>query len=283
MIHTQLPVLFNYERSFSRQYKGIYSEILDDSYSPSIDDNGELEWENENESFNSSNIKDVYGVPKLFKSITRGEVLDLLEELKRQPYTILSNKKSVAKKVFDELKSSLSHQITVIPAESQFLHGRKHSSDKIGFTDDEMLTAPPYCVRTERFNPAEVPAYYLGDSIETIQKELRLDDEEKGKNDLQYVQITTKRPLHVLDIRNDECLVFEYCKYPLVNPSPRPTEYLVPNFIAQCCSQLKENGDVQIDGILYQSTVNPAGHCLVLFEANSSLFKITKRSIVPFV
>ena len=280
VVRNQLPVLFYYERNFSNAYQGLYTEILDDSFSPELDEDGDLEWKNENETICSSVIKDIYGLPELFKNISRQDVQELLETLKTQPYTALEN--GIAKAILNELRTSLAKNLTRIPNGATFLHGRKHSKNEIVFTDDEMMKAPAYCTHTERFNPAGSPAYYLGESIETIQKELKPTTEEKEELELQYIQITTKRPLYVFDIRDRECPVFEFCKYPLKNPSPRPKEYLVPNFIAQCCTQLRKTADIQIDGILYKSTINPSGQCLVLFETNTDYFKITKRDRIPF-
>ena len=281
LVRKQIPVLFNYERNFSWIYQRLYSEILDDTFSPELDEDCDLAWKNEKSIIYSSSIKDIYGLPKLFENISRQDVQELLEVLKTQPYTALEN--GIAKTILREMKRSLAKNLIEIHTGSTFLHGRKHLKGKITFTDDEMMKAPSYCVHTERFNPSENPAYYLGDSIETIQKELKPTSEEKDEQELQYIQITTKRPLYVLDIRDKECPVFEFCKYPLTNSSPRPKEYLIPNFIAQCCTQLRETDDIQIDGILYKSTINPNGQCLVLFRANSDYFRITKRDVIPFM
>lgn len=281
LIRNQVPVLFSYERNFSEAYKGLYSVILDESFSPELDEDGDLEWKNENECICSSAIKDIFGLPELFKSISRQDVQDLLEVLKTQPYTVLEN--SIARAILSEMRTSLAQNLIRIESGTSFLHGRKHTRGEITFTDDEMLKAPSFCTHTERFNPAGSPAYYLGESLETIQKELKPTGEEKDAKELQYVQITTKKSLYVLDIRNRQCPVFEFCKYPLKTPSPRPKEYLIPNFIAQCCTQLREKDNIRIDGILYQSTINPSGHCLVLFETNSDYFRITRRDTIPFV
>lgn len=281
IVRNQIPAVFNYERNFSKSYYEFYDEILDDSFSPKLDEYGDLEWKNEKSRIYSPTIKDIYGLPKLFEDISRQEVQELLEILSVHPYTALEN--PIAKNILNRMRNSLKKHLKELCTGSTFLHGRKHTRGEIPFTDDEMMKAPVHCTHTERFNPAENPAYYLGESIETIQKELKPTKEEKDEQELQYIQITTKRPLYVLDIRDKECPVFEFCKYPLKNPSPRPKEYLVPNFIAQCCTQLRETDNIQIDGILYKSTINPSGHCLVLFEANSDYFKITKRDMIPFL
>ena len=281
LIRIQMPVLFNYERCFSDKYQELYFEVLDESFSPRLNEDGDLEWKNEKCSICSSTIKDIHGLPELFKNISRQDVQNLLEALKTQPLTVLDNK--VARAILDEMRISLVKNLIRIETGSTFLHGRKHTKGEIVFTDDEMLKAPASCTHTERFNPTGIPAYYLGESIETIQKELKPTAEEKDTQELQYIQITTKRPLYVLDIRDKQCPVFEFCKYPLKNPTVRPKEYLIPNFIAQCCTHLRDTDNIQIDGILYKSTINPTGHCLVLFEANSDCFKITKRDLIPFV
>ena len=143
----------------------------------------------------------------------------------------------------------------------------------------EELQAPPNGVSKHgRYNPVGVSVLYLADSTKTSVLEIDLKYGDKSVADV--AKVVALEDLEVWDVRKLD--IGDFISMPSLNNNIVSKEYILPNFLSQCCSFAKLNG------ILYESVKNRRGYNLSLFNYelgySIALFKcmeqVTKKDIV---
>ena len=127
-----------------------------------------------------------------------------------------------------------------------YYHARLKPAGEAPFLPDDMEKAPRQYVRCGRFNPPEKAYYYFSDTEHGAICEVGRHGDGQ---EVQVARLVGKDGVRLIDFSGvgRECNYFlKYIRFPFASPdSIVPVEYLVPNFVAQCCRH------AGIDGIKY--------------------------------
>jgi RES domain-containing protein len=129
------------------------------------------------------------------------------------------------------------------------------------------LWQAPYGISSMgRFNPIGINYLYMADSLQTASAELK----QAGK--FTVMETSIKDNISILDLSDEECIIFELCNKRKAGSSANPQEYLLPNFIAQCCTYLTDLEGKKIEGLKYKSTLFEEGYDYVFFNKYQDSF-----------
>lgn len=133
-----------------------------------------------------------------------------------------------------------------------FYHSRPREKSETPFIWGQMLKAPYGLSSIGRFNNAGQARFYFSDtkegSVNEIRKHAKKEDGEKYT--IQTVKISARNPVRIIDLSGKEMrglnTFLKYIRKPYNDKSGnRPREYLIPQFVADCCYSCG------IDGIKY--------------------------------
>ena len=136
-------------------------------------------------------------------------------------------------------------------------------------TDESMLEPDTGIPNIGRFNPYGVPTLYLSEDSETTKLEL-------GAEKFQVAQIVVKKEINIIDLEESGGLLYHYCNKPLNTKEYNPAEYVLPNFLAQCASYIKNECNIDLDGFKYESTKNKGRYCYALFDVHKPIIKVSE-------
>lgn len=202
------------------------------------------------------NITDFVQLPDFISSISIDDASNFYNHLTKFP--MLGLKHHVGEKILNGIEKISSTELV-----NQKLY-RGHvweDGQNVPYSELEMFDAPYGYPEQGRFNAKGHGFLYVGDSKEGIIHELPNPD----KRPLTILQMTLSKKVGILDLTDKPCPIFEFCGYPLRDNKVNH-EYLIPNFIAQCCQV------VQIEGIKYKSTKYPDMNNYVFFDLSKSDF-----------
>jgi len=129
---------------------------------------------------------------------------------------------------------------------------------------------PPYGTPGQgRYNVAGLGVLYTSDKFEGAVSEVQ--DTHKEAFDLMEIRLIES--VKILDLAKKDYPLFKYCKFPANTKFQNKPEYLIPNFIAQCCQLLG------IQAIRYKSATHAESINYVFFDYSRSWFKFIKSHI----
>ena len=88
------------------------------------------------------------------------------------------------------------------------------------------------------------------------------------------MKVTNATELFLFDMTSLNSYIFQFCSFK--NPDKNYTQYLLPNYIAQCFDYMQKYENIKIDGIKYTSVQNKVGEkyaSYVLFNKTQYDFK----------
>lgn len=128
-----------------------------------------------------------------------------------------------------------------------YYHGRKREKTECPYTYQDMLKAPHGISGPGRFNWPGMGHYYFSDEMVGVVKEIQ-----KHSVKQEIIQIAKIKPIKKIEMIDLSGTMrcgqkfLEFIRFPLKDiTAPVPREYLIPNFVSDCCRLLK------IDGIKY--------------------------------
>lgn len=131
--------------------------------------------------------------------------------------------------------------------EEYFYHCRKHIKNRMPYTFEEMLKAPHGIPGAGRYNRVGSSCYYFSNTKKGAETEIQKYLKEGEV--LQTVKIYTNKNANILDLSNSlerRSTFLQYLRYKVEDlNSSMPREYLLPNFVADCCKR------IGFDGIKY--------------------------------
>lgn len=213
--------------------------------------------------------KDIDGVRSIIHQLTKSEILDFRETLISYPMIALKHK--VGKALFDYFKKNWQRLPNVKTIQNQvFYRGRKQLTEQHDFSIDEMM-APDFShsIYENRFSGKMCNALYVGDSYDTILKEI--NDGNKDETKLQIITLKPIRTMNLWDVSQCGETIFSFCSFPVTNNDLK-IEYLIPNFIAQCILYLNGKKGAYIDGIQYKSAKLDNHYCAVFYNKTKTDF-----------
>lgn len=264
--------LFEYEVGFARNYSDIYGSLNPNwnlLYSETDDSEPYLATK-EGQFVPTANAKDIVGAKELFSDITETEVANFLGVLEKYPF--FASQYPTGKKIYDGLKEYIKTK-TITVTEQAFYRARKWDEGQvIPFTENTMWTAPHGKSGQGRFNVSGIPYLYLAETIEIAKKETSIGKAKKKSHTV--MRVTNASELILFDMTSLNSYIFQFCSFK--NPDKNYTQYLLPNYIAQCFDYMNKYENIKIDGIKYTSVQNKKGESYanyVLFNKNQYDFK----------
>ena len=273
LLRNSLPKsLFDYEEGFARKYSDIYSSL-----SPSwnliyseTDDSEPYLANKEGQFIPSANAKDIVGATDLFSDISETEIANFLSILERYPF--FASQDSTGIKIYKGLKEYIKNKRISVEGKVFYRVRRWEKDQVIPFTENTMWTAPYGKPPQGRFNVFGIPYLYLAETIEIARKENSIGNSKKKNHTT--MKATNHSEFILFDMTSLNSYIFQYCNYK--NPTKNYTQYLLPNYIAQCFDYMNKYEDIKIDGIKYTSIHNKKGEKFanyVLFNKTQYDFK----------
>ncbi|MDR0557269.1 MAG: RES domain-containing protein, partial [Treponema sp.] len=232
-LRTELPSMFSFEDIYTHTYTSLYKDIdnikfnedtdvFDPLYINIIDNKNNVEYP-------LCNQKDVIGLTELFGTIDKEEVTEFISFISQYPYLAYHHK--TGQQILTELENLASNVLEEIS--DVVLYRGRLWTDKQGmdYTTSEMWQPPFGIPEMGRFNPVGASYLYLSDSEQTAVSELK----DTGRP-YSIMEISLTQKTSILDISKQNCYIFELCHKQKTGNAANSKEYLVPNYIAQCCA-----------------------------------------------
>ncbi|WP_018395833.1 RES family NAD+ phosphorylase [Bacillus sp. 37MA] len=194
-----------------------------------------------------------FGVLDVVRSITENEVISFYNYLAKYPMLGLND--DVGKKIFDWVKKAKLYEIE---DNTEHFRARLRAPGQTRpYTEPEMWEAPYGLSGHGRFNPIGQGVLYTSSRLEGAAAEVLRGSKEEVVDIIKWI---SKEKIQFLDLVDQECPLFNYCEFSSTSQSTIKPEYLIPNFLAQCCRAAK------IQAIRFTSTLFPDAYNYVFLE-----------------
>ncbi len=187
---------------------------------------------------------EIIGESELF---TENELIDFMSFLDQTPKLALNN--PIGQRI-NQIILNINDFIGF--DREYFYHSRPRKKTEPPFVWGQMLKAPYGVSSMGRFNDAGQARFYFADTEKGAVEEIRKHIKSSVGKDytIQTVKIAAHNPIKILDLSAKEMRglnnFLKYIRMPYTNASGnRPREYLIPQFVADCCYSRG------IDGIKY--------------------------------
>lgn len=269
-LRSKIPNYFLYEHNDPKFYDDeIYEVVFQNTEDWKLqieDDTFAISFKKEELTLQGSEIKDVASIEQLFPDLNLSTIVNFISHLQKFPF--LSLQSDVGLLIFNRLKEKAENHCIIIESGSHLYRARELKDDNIFSTDESMLEPDTGIPNIGRFNPYGVPSLYLSEDWETAKLEL-------NTNKFQVAQIEIKKSLRIIDLKKSGGLVYKFCNKSLNSKDYNPDEYMLPNFLAQCASYLKNECGIELDGFEYESTKNKGKCCYALFDVHKPNIQIS--------
>lgn len=153
-----------------------------------------------------------------------------------------------------------------------YYHARLKPAGTAPYLKDDMVKAPRLFVKAGRFNGPQKAYYYFADTERGAMQEI---GKHGSGDEAQVAEIEGRRDVRLIDLSGvgrGTNYFLKYLRFPFTNTDQViPPEYLVPNFVAQCCRH------ADIDGIKYYGSKTYSNY--VVWD--DGLFRIVSMRVVP--
>lgn len=256
---------FDFEGAFSFAYESLYKKIPDTYQlrfkSNLFDDEFFIQdKKNESNEYALSQLKDIAGAKQLF-NIDEHDIINFIAFLSK---TDLGTEHEVGKKIKEDLIQYKKNNLLCLSHNTILFRSRiYHREDEITYLPSQILDIQFGITGQNRFNRPGTVCLYMADNQETAECEIKVSSEMR----IATVKAKLKRTLKILDMSEQNNIVFEYCQKPNYEENVSfPRAYIFPNFIASVCCL------IGIDGIKYKSSLSN-GNCYVFFNIHSDAFE----------
>jgi|LSQX01.2.fsa_nt_gb hypothetical protein len=168
---------------------------------------------------------------------SENELIEFMSFLNETPKLGMSNETGI--KILN-LVRNIEHSISF--DREEFFHSRPREKDQAPFIWSQMLKAPYGVSSIGRYNDIGQPYFYFADtengSINEIKKHLSKND--YNKYVIQTVAVTAGKSVKLIDLSAKEMrglnTFLKYLRFPVSPESgKRPREYLIPQYVSDCC------------------------------------------------
>lgn len=218
-------------------------------------------------SFHINQASDALILKKMFPDILLKECEEFINYISQIP--MLSYKNEIGKKIYSFINSIKGNTINNLI----IYRVRKHEyGKKLAYLDDEMFEAPYKWTQQSRFSSTGQNYLYTSEKLEIAIKEVK----QKKSDNYTWIELKVIKPFSIINIRDKNISLFEYCHFKSEDKKNKMnTEYLLPNFIADCAKQ------VGFEGIMYYSVIDNTTNNYVFFKPGKRDFEITNRGRGP--
>ena len=268
------PINMSYEKGVSSIYKDAYKEIPKEA-TITLEENTEGELQPvvvaPDISYPLENQPLINSL-QVFKNISYKNASEFISFLERFPF--FASESRIGKNIYEELREKSKELISTIPKDTIFFRGRVRKKDDMDYSFKEMFGPHHQDADIQRFSFYGNSCLYLASSLSVVSKELG------RKKYITRISFKNKRKLKVLDFTDKMGVVFTLGMKEKINIEKMPKEYLIPNFISQCCTYLNEYEGTDIDGIRYPSTKDNSGYSLALFSQSMENFRCMEHVLL---
>ncbi|MGX4585679.1 RES family NAD+ phosphorylase [Paenibacillus chitinolyticus] len=196
-------------------------------------------------------LESAFGLLDVIGKISEEEMVDFVSHLQRYP--MLSLEHNVGITIRNAVKKMASKQTVT----GCFYRCRIRKSEELmPWTEAEMWEAPHGLSGQGRFNTAGNGFLYLSRGEDTAILELK----QPAGTLVDVMKLEIEAEIKVIDITQLDIALFRYCMFKASGSPQNKKEYLVPNFLAQCCQKEK------IHAIKYKSVFNKEVSNYVFFD-----------------
>lgn len=256
---------FDFEGAFSSAYESLYKKIPDTyqlKFKSNLFDDEFFVQDKKDESneYALSQLKDIVGAKQLF-NIDEHDIINFIAFLSK---TDLGTEHEVGKKIKEDLIQYKKNNLLCLCHDIILFRSRVyHREDEMIYLPSQILDIQFGITGQNRFNRPGAVCLYMADNQETAECEIKVSSEMR----IATVKAKLKRTLKILDMSEQNNIVFEYCQKPNYEENVSfPRAYIFPNFIASVCCL------IGIDGIKYKSSLSN-GNCYVFFNIHSDAFE----------
>lgn len=211
-------------------------------------------------------LEQAFGTLDIIKNVTEEEIVDFLGHLIRYPMLALEHK--IGKLIRKNIRGMTT---TVRLSGSCYRCRVRPESEVLPWTEPEMWQAPTGVSQQGRFNPTGIGLVYISREKETAIAEMKQSN--GAIIDVIKLNFEEKATLKIIDITRSDVPLFRLCMAKATN-QPLKKSYLLPNFLAQCCSM------EGIHAIKYKSVYHPEVSNYVFFDFLREWFKYDSSSSV---
>jgi hypothetical protein len=270
-LRQKIPAYFLYEHQDSNFYtEDVYNPLFQESEEWKLevsDDTFAVSFKKEELTIQGDEIKDVVTIKQLFPILTENQIINFINHLRKYPFLPLKNE--IGEIIFNNLKEKATEHCFTIK-KGTLLYRARETMNNVTYTTDESMLEPDTGIpNIGRFNPYGVPTLYLSEDCETTKLELNVDK-------FQVAEIEIKKSLRIIDLEKSGGLLYKFCNKPLSSKEYNPAEYVLPNFLGQCASYLKNECKINLDGFKYESTKNKGRYCYALFDVHEPIIKVSE-------
>jgi hypothetical protein len=274
-LRPKFPATFSFEDIYTHTYTSLYRDIDNIKFNENPDVFNPLYIDiidnKKNIEYPLCNQKDVIGLADLFLTKSKEEAIEFINFISQYPYLAYQHK--IGQQILTELENLAANALEEI-SDIVLYRGRLwKDKQEMDYTFGEMWQPPYGNPEMERFNPVGISYLYLSDSSQTTVSELK----DTGRQ-YSIMEACLTRKTSILDISKQNCYIFELCHKQKTGSAANPREYLIPNYIAQCCAFLEKGR--KIEGIKYKSSRVENGYCYVFFNKYRDSFA-NERMIAP--
>lgn len=207
----------------------------------------------------------LFGIFDVIKSVDLGDVLSFYSYLAKYPLFGLDHQ--VGKEIYNAFKNFQDSDFYISDSMTLFKGRVWKENQSIDFTEKEMFEPPFGVPNMGRFNFLGQGNLYTCDDFDgTVMETTKLSGEL-----LNVIEWEFTGGIKFLDLVGKDCPLIDYCLKPVEDDKCLfKKEYLVSNYLSQCCLIHK------IDGIRYRSTKNKDAICYVFFDPQEKWFEFKK-------
>lgn len=243
----------------NRSFAGFMDSFKDYSYEKIEEEEPALFLRINNDRVPVDELKRAFGLNDLL-DISENDMVDFVGRLQRQPMLALEHR--VGKRIFNSIM-----EMSEVTELTGVLHRcRIRMPDEMPWSEFDMWEAPTGISSQGRFNAEGRGFLYLSDNQDVAVAEMKQNSE--TTYDLMKLDCNAK--IRIIDLtKYRELNLFRYCMF---EAKKNKREYLVPNFLAQCC-ELKG-----IKAIKYRSVYKEDSSNYVFFDYLRDWFKYSSSS-----
>lgn len=266
----QISNIFPVMQKINKQYFSLPFDVYSNVYSKLLYDNYNFtaaffeKSENEQIEITLKN-KDEVGLRKLFSTITKEEAEKFVDFIWRTPLLGFKDPNRTGEKIFNELEKKFNNNLETISKGKKLYRVRIWEKEmQSDFTGPQMFERPFGMGLYGRYDCFGENPLYMAEDIKTSLCEIK--DEQSSKTG---ICAELKYDAKILDM-SSENIIFELCNKQ--KQTGRINEYIMPNFISECCKLIAHNNGIQLDGLKYKSSIHSNGVNYVFFDFGKGHF-----------
>lgn len=222
---------------------------------------------NSKQAFTSEDLNSASSTENLLNEITNNhnnitikELTDFITALRSYGFAVNFVKKETCLKIYEIIKNNKLGFVKLKKKENYY-HGRIRNTNSRPYYGEEMEQCPRERSKCGRYNRPGLSCYYMSDSIDGVEKEIlnHLNVNQKSEYIAQVTMVSMDSNVRLLDLsgkKNEFNVFYKYLQNPIEDIDDKwPKEYLLSNYVADCCRACGYDGIKYYGGKNYSNFV----------------------------